>query len=315
MSENKAAHPLMVATLFEGDYHLGVGALVNSLARAGFCGRVIAGFRGNLPPWTQRLTAVRENVYRVESGLDIEFRRLETKMHFCNLKPEFLLRLIEENTCPGGVCYFDPDITLTCSWSFVEMWAEAGVALCEEITNGTMPENHPLRQQWIKLARAAGWGETQRTLNRYYNSGFIAVRKEHRGLLEAWQRALQLAGSAGTDLEIFGPKTREWPFFASDQDALNLACMYSEVPLATIGPEGMGFVPGGFTMYHSVGAPKPWRKRFLRSALGGLPPWNGDKHFLEVADGPIPIYTRGQLKRKRLACQAASLIGRFYSRR
>ena len=33
------------------------------------------------------------------------------------------------------------------------------------------------------------------------------------------------------------------PFHASDQDALNIAAMYSVFPLSTLGPQGMGFVP------------------------------------------------------------------------
>lgn len=159
---------MTVATLFEGDYHLGVGALVNSLAKAGFRGRVIAGYRCPLPPWTQQLTAQSATLFQVEDGPQIEFRPLETGIHFANCKPEFLLQLIDEGACPAGVAYFDPDITLCCMWRFVELWAEAGVALCEEITNGTMPENHPLRWQWTRLARAAEWGEPRRTLNRYY---------------------------------------------------------------------------------------------------------------------------------------------------
>ncbi len=315
MNGGKAEQQMTVVTLFEGDYHLGVGALVNSLARAGFRGRIVAGFRGALPPWTQQLVALGPDRFRIEGGPEIEFRRLQVGVHFTNYKPDFLLQLLNEGACPVGVAYFDPDITLCCSWGFVEQWTEEGVALCEDITNGTMPENHPLRRQWIRVAQASSWGQPKRRLNRYYNAGFVALRKEQRGFLETWREVIQLTEHSGTKLDVFMPGTREQSFYIPDQDGLNVTCMYSEEPLSTIGPEGMGFVHGGFTMYHSAGGSKPWRKKFLRSALAGVPPWNGDKHFLKMAEGPIRIYSPRKLTQRRLLCALASLIGRFYRRR
>jgi hypothetical protein len=108
--------------------------------------------------------------------------------------------------------------------------------------------------------------------------------------------------------------SREDTFYASDQYTLNLAATYAEEPLSPIGPEGMGFVPRGLTLYHSVGTPKPWRKAFVPSALQGNPPSNGEKHYLACAGGPIRIYTPGQLRQLRRWTALASLIGRFYRR-
>jgi hypothetical protein len=95
---------------------------------------------------------------------------------------------------------------------------------------------------------------------------------------------------------------------------MNIAAMYANAPLSTIGPEGMGWINGGFTMYHTVGGKKPWRKKFVQSALSGDPPWNGDKHFLECAGGPIQPFSDRKLKSLRRQALLATLIGRFYSR-
>ena len=125
---------------------------------------------------------------------------------------------------------------------------------------------------------------------------------------------MALAQSSGVEHEKIQQGTRANTFYSTDQDALNMAAMFADVPLSTIGPEGMGFIPGGFTMYHTVGSPKPWRKSFLKSALAGVPPWNGDKHFLECADGPIHPFTRSELKTLRRSARLGAMIGRFNRR-
>ena len=179
---------------------------------------------------------------------------------------------------------------------------------------GTMPSNHPIRYEWMELARSEQWPEPVYQQERYYNGGFIGLRVEHRKFLDTWKAAMRLANSHGVDDSQIQHGTRANAFFSTDQDALNVAAMYAPVPLSTMGTEGMGWIAGGFTMYHTVGGKKPWRKKFLRAALSGDPPWNGDKHFLECADGPIRPFPARQLHRMRKAAQWASLIGRFYKR-
>jgi hypothetical protein len=178
-----------------------------------------------------------------------------------------------------------------------------------------MPSNDPIRCEWIEAARKAGWKQPVRLQERYYNGGFAGLSIEHKSFLDVWVAGNELARTAGVDQARIQHGTRASTFFSTDQDALNIATMFSDAPLSAIGPEGMGFVDGGFTMYHSVGGAKPWRKKFLRSALKGVPPWNGDKHFLECADdGPVRPYSDSRLRAMRGSVAVASLISRFYRR-
>ena len=88
--------------------------------------------------------------------------------------------------------------------------------------------------------------------------------------------------------------------------------MYADVPFSTIGPEGMGFIGGGFTMYHSVGPAKAWRKKFLRSTLEGLPPSNGDKHFLAVRRwAALPVLSASNCTASALRAACAAFLGAF----
>jgi len=120
-----------VCTLFEGDYHYGVGALANSLYAQGYRGILYAGYRGELPPWAAG-TGVRDQAaeFTAAQGLILRFIPLATKIHLTNFKPDFMLSLWRDH-CPDAqsLFYFDPDITVIGRWTFFEEWVEAGVAL------------------------------------------------------------------------------------------------------------------------------------------------------------------------------------------
>jgi hypothetical protein len=315
VSESNAppANDQVICTLYEGDFHFGVAALINSIVKGGFRGLFWVGNRGELPAWTAKLTRREDGLFEVGDAL-LGFEAIESSRHFGQFKPEFMSRTIEKGIAKKHIWYFDPDITVRCEWSFFERWVRHGVCICQEITMGTMPSNHPIRCEWMELARNAGWGEPVRQQERYYNSGFVGMDIEHRSYFETWKAAVRLANSAGVKQDQFQKGSRAQTFYTIDQDTMNITTMYAKVPLTTIGPEGMGWVTGGFTMYHTLGRKKPWRKKFLKLAFEGDPPVGGDKHYLQSVEGPIEPYTTGELKSLKRAANWATLIGRFYKR-
>jgi len=311
--ENDAA----ICTLFEGDYHLGLAAFTNSLVQAGYKGAVWAGYRGPLPPWIdqlKRIEGANAGAFRVTDDVRLVFLKLTTDIHLTNYKPEFMLNLLKDEAreCKY-LWYFDPDIFLHASWSFFRDWQSHGIALCQEIVDNIFPADAPLRRQWIKLAAGIGLTEP-RPLDHYYNGGMIGVPAAQTGFLETWKDLMELAESMGYDLRHAGHGGRELPFDMSDQDALNIAAMYAQCPLSTLGPQGMGFIFGAsMMMYHAVGQ-KPWRGSFLLRALRGMPPTGAMKFFLTQVSSPIRVYSPMHLWTKRLACSLAAWIGRFYRR-
>jgi hypothetical protein len=304
-----------ICTLFEGDFHIGLAAFLNSLVHAGYSGTVWAGFRGPLPPWLNQIqrSGAGENEYRVGDQLELVFLKVSTEIHLTNYKPRFMLDLLRG---PARDCeflwYFDPDICVRARWPFFANWQRYGIALCQEIVDNNLPENSPLRHEWMEIGSEIGL-KNPRPLNHYYNGGLVGVPASHAGFLEIWRCLIEFAGKSGYDLKTMMPGNREMPFHASDQDALNIAAMYSECPLSTLGPQGMGFVPGDPMMYHTVGQ-KPWRGSFFLRALGGVPPSAAMKFFLTQAKSPIRPYSSLTLFVTSLACSIAALIGRFYRR-
>lgn len=306
-----------ICTLFEGDYHIGLAAFTNSLFRAGYAGPVWAGYRGALPPWLNQLEpTIDPATYLVAGKIQLIFVPLETKLHFTNYKPQFMLELFAGSARDCGyLWYFDPDIFIRCNWSFFEEWRQHGIALCQEVVNNILPADSPLRHQWMQVAASVGL-KNPRQLNHYFSGGMVGVPAGSTGFIENWQHILEKADEKGCDRTVFRKDEwgREMPFLAGDQDALNVAAMYSEHPLTTMGPEAMGFVPAGFTLYHAVG-PKPWHASFLRRMVAGVPPTSADKFFLTQVSSPIRVYPAMQLRTKRISCSIAAFVGRFYRRR
>lgn len=301
-----------VCTLFEGDYHFGVGALVNSLCRAGFRGTVFAGYKGPLPSWAQTDAF---NRFEPAPGVVIEFIRLETSWHLANYKAKFMSDLLE-NQAKGSrrIAYFDPDIVVTCRWEFFRNWMDDGISVVQEVTNGTMPSSHPLRLTWARFLKENG-EFTRNEMERYFNSGFVGLIRTRFSFLTLWHKLLEAAISGSREMATqFMPGDRSFAFYAVDQDCMNAALMATTEDISAIGPEGMGFVPGGFTMQHALGSPKPWRFSPWRSVISGKPPTSAIKAFWEYANSPICLMPDSQLLLHRIGIRLAALSGRFHSR-
>jgi hypothetical protein len=304
----------VVVTLFEGDYHQGAAALINSLCAAGFAGTVVCGHRGPVPPWAQAA--------RQLGPVGVDFVALETTAHLTNYKPEFLLH-VWTNLHPGAeqLFYFDPDIVIKARWAFFEEWAGYGVALVEDV-NSPMPESHPRRGAW-RHCLARRHQQVQRETSLYVNGGFIGLSRAQQGFLHEWREAMALVGAEIGGLErsmfSFGAVRPDmaspaYPFSKTDQDALNIAVMTASQPVSIMGAEGMDFRPGGWTMSHALGAEKPWRKKLVRAALAGRAPTMADREFWAHAAAPLPVFPVHATAWRRSTLALASLVGRFYRR-
>lgn len=308
-----------ICTLFERNYHHGVAALINSLHNQGFRGDVYVGYRGVLPEWAIVGSAISQfdwkgaTSLRVNDNIQIHFLPVETSYHLTNYKPDFMLDLWDGPAKNAdAMFYFDPDIVIKCNFSFFESWVDFGVALVHEITANDMTANNPIRGMWKKII-SENEETVNHNINSYINAGFIGLNKRDIAFLEKFKKIQHLAESRyNVNLTNFDMTHRGDPFFANDQDALNIAAMCCNVPISEMGPEAMDFIHGGFTMSHAVGSPKPWNKSFVLSALKAMPPTYADKGYWDNAGFPIATCSKNFIKRKKISIKIASFIGRFY---
>jgi hypothetical protein len=303
-----------ICTLFEGDYHFGVGALANSLYAHGYHGTIYAGYRGPLPPWVSGAKDFGDFTEVVPAeGLILRFIPLTTKIHLTNYKPDFMSEVWEHH-CPqaDALFYFDPDITIKCRWAFFEEWTEAGVAVCQDI-NATMADNHPIRHAWRKLLEPLSL-EFHNRFETYFNGGFVGLSVRDKAFLNAWQQVQTSMQKFGVDFQSLGVGDRTYPFTCRDQDALNIACMVTRQAVSPMGQDGMDFQNGGggYIMSHAVGSGKPWNKPLIRKLLRrAAPPSRADKEFFKNVVTPIRLYPSASLALKRFQLLTASFLGRF----
>ena len=301
-----------ICTLFEGDYHFGLGALINSLYNNGFRGSIWAGYRGDLPPWAKSIKRCGDWVefYFADDCL-VHFVPLETPLHFTNYKPNFMLD-VYKYYCPEveSIFYFDPDVVIKCDWSFYELWIKYGIALCQEIVWGNMPYNHPVRQAWKESFQGHNY-DFYRDLNQYFNGGFIGLQTKYISVLSLWSELLSEILSLVSQTTGLKRDKRTDLFYSMDQDALNIMAMITSHPLSTIGPEGMDFTGGGFTMSHATGHPKPWQKAMSLSVLNGSNLKLADKEYWKNVNYPIQVYSPFNLFLKKVDLFCSTALRRF----
>lgn len=311
----------VVCTLFEGKYHYGVAALINSLYKNGFEGTFYIGYRGALPAWAN---AAKHNskIYwpgnlclDIAAGITLVFIPITTSYHFTNYKPDFMLQLL--NTVAkdaDAIFYFDPDIVIKCEWKFFKKWVSYGVAVVHENLYNDLPSTHPFRKVWAEIAERNN-NKIVRQLHAYISGGFCAVKTTQIKFLESWSAFLKIGETQyQVDLSKFNGYGRLDPFCYPDQDALNIALSCYEGEICEMGPDAMDFTPGGFIMSHAVGHPKPWNKNFMLHVLKANPPSRPEKEFWKNVQYPIAVFSSGMIRFKLLSLHAAAFIGRFYNR-
>lgn len=293
-------------TLFEGDYHLGAAALINSLHRAGFSGTIALGYRGEAPAW-------RDTPASSLGAIRLLWVPIDSKIHLTNYKPTWMSACMDQHVPDTEqIAYADPDLVVKCPAAVLARWAKGGLALCKD-TNNDIPTRHPLRLSWFDFLATHGV-EPVREVDHYYNAGFLALPRSNRSFLDTWQKVLDLAATHLGALDQIKRKSPHDLFFSMDQDAMNMALHLGKWPINAAGPEAMDLAPGGHYLSHALGRRKPWRGGFLKSALAGYAPSLAVKHFHDHIEGPIPVFPPALARRRRRELALASAIGRFYKR-
>lgn len=305
-----------ICTLFEGEYHYGVGALANSLYEGGFEGTLWAGYRGEIPPWAKN-GSERGNYYKlqVSDKFDISFVELKTHRHFSRFKPHFMIKVMEgTERSYKNIFYFDPDIVSKCKWKFYEEWVSHGVALCLDSDYPYMPRSHPLRLKWVQYAKSKGYKISKSYEPYYYNAGFIGLSIENKNIITIWRNLIDTLFEEEAIMEDqikSGNRTRT--FNVPDQDLLNLATMVSDCDLSIVGPSGMDFTRGGgYVMSHATLSPKPWEKNYVKqSVIDGKAPSLADKNFWRYTQYPINLLSKKEYILKKIDLKIGSALGRL----
>lgn len=313
-----------VCTLFEENYHHGLGALVNSLYKNGFRGIIWAGYRGNLPPWAiPTIYETDYKTYEVAEDCKINFILLDTSYHLANYKPHFMLNLWKKYAVEAKhLIYFDPDIALKCEWNFINTWTSQHIALCEDL-NSPIFAKDPERLSWKQMLSNHNL-ELPLILEQYLNSGFMGLSKKYIQFLETWKTILEIIHAEVRPLncsfipQVKGKQYHNSPthvFYRMDQDAFNATAMLYHEHLSIASKKSMDFDAIGYIMSHAVGTGKPWEVSYIKAFLEGKGIKPSHKEYWKNTTFPISIYPKFKLRRKLFTIKVASFLSRFYFRK
>jgi hypothetical protein len=295
-----------VCTLFDGDYQIGVGALANSLYRAGYRGVLWAGYRGELPSWAQDGEGANSD------GFSVRFVELAGGGAIAWRKPELMLRVLDElEPDATQVLFFDADSLAIAPWQFFTEWSRDAVAAVLDAWYPRVPPHHPWRDAWRALVQDAGL--VVRKLTDYHQSAFVGVPRHRREVLDRWQQLIEyLLRREPVRRQQFQQGSRfSDPFFGTDQDLLAAALMATDAPIATLGPEAYGFTGFACVMLHPQGM-KPWQRKGWARILESLPPDLYERAFWRHLDHPIEVMPPARRRVGAFRCRCAAAIGRVY---
>jgi hypothetical protein len=309
-----AISPITICTLWEKDYHKGLGTFVNSLVRVGYRGRIWAGYRGTLPGWAAAGRVENEMcILSPAEGVELVLCKIHVDIHFAQYKASWMMRVLTElDPSAQGIYYFDPDIFVLARWSFFEQWPLYGIAVCED-QSYPINQTHPLVRSWQEYAGNLGYMQW-RPPDVYPNSGLLGLTRDRQSFLTEWQNLLDAMQRDFGLGNVLKTGTRTEIFHQTDQDALAVATAISSHPISWVGLDGMGFGRGEWLTLHALA--KPWRRRIFRDLLvEGHRPDSTLRHYWALAEGPIQVEPPGRVRRHQLYIPLAAFLARFYSRR
>ena len=69
------------------------------------------------------------------------------------IKPSVMLTILRTHAAGAKrVFYFDVDLVVRAPWRFFRDWVSCGIAVCRDVNEPYMSENHPLRKRWRDMA-------------------------------------------------------------------------------------------------------------------------------------------------------------------